>query len=127
MYVDRANCCSEEEFHAELNESWISSGRGGRHYSKIGVVDRAANGIGWRELGTVEQIEKLHPEFQSQPFVVRKSCSLKERKIKVIDALGAQSRIHPRLCAKFKIRRGRKARGVEPFRQTRCRAALKRG
>jgi hypothetical protein len=77
----------EQYLQAELHEPWVRSRRGRRYHPKIFVVRRATYGVGWRKLGSIENIEEFRSQFQGQPLVPRESGSFEDREIKISNSL----------------------------------------
>lgn len=108
---------SKQELQGELDQPRIRARRGARNDSKVFVVDDTADRVGWGKLCSVKSVKEFCTELETPAVVGAKSCSLEDRHIKVVDSVRAQPRIDARLVAEGKIRRRRKARGIEPSRR----------
>ena len=107
----------KEHLQSELHETRIGTWRSRGHNAKVLIIGTTADGVRRGELSSVKQVKELCSEFDTQALAARESCSLEYRKIKVIDSLGAQSRIHARFITELKITRRGETRGIEPLRQ----------
>ena len=79
----------EKELQSKLHQPRVRPGRRAGYHAKILVVGRTANCVGRRELSPIKDVEELRAKFQAQPFITSKPSPLKNREVKVTDALGS--------------------------------------
>ena len=103
----------EQELQAKLNEPRVCARRRCGYDAEVHVVCVAADRVWRRKLRAIKDIEELRTKLQSK--ALSEPCPLKHRKIKVVDALRAQPRIHSRFVTKCEIGWRLKTRRIEPF------------
>ena len=103
----------EQELQAKLNEPRVCARCCCCYDAEIHVVCGATDRVWRRKLRAIKDIEELRTKLQSE--ALSEPCPLEHRKIKVVDPLRAQPRIHSRFVTKCEIGWHRKTRGIEPF------------
>ena len=88
-----------------MNQPRIRPGCRSRDDPEILIVGRAANRVWRSKLRPVEDVKELGPELKAEPFIGRETRSFEYRKIKIINSLGAQPRIHARLIPECEVGR----------------------
>jgi hypothetical protein len=71
----------KKEFQCKLNQSRTRSQRRAGDYPKIPMVGRAARGIRWSKLRSVEDFEKLGAKLDRESLIDPYSCSLEQGKV----------------------------------------------
>ncbi len=66
----------EDEFQSELNQAWICPRRRAGYNPEVLIVGGATNGVGRRELRSIEDVEELCSKLDVESVVGGKSCSL---------------------------------------------------
>src|ERR1700736_6472613 len=94
---------SEKELHCELNQSWVGSRSGAGDNSKVGVVRIATSCVGRGKLRAVEQIEEFNPRLHTNASLPTQQNSLKNREVEIVDSVGPQRRISPRLVTEGEV------------------------
>ena len=105
----------EQELQAKLNEPRVCARCCCCYDAEIHVVCGATDRVWRRKLRAIKDIEELRTELQSKALISSEARPLEHRKIKVVDPLRPQPRIHSRFVTKCEIGWHRKTRGIEPF------------
>src|SRR5258707_738276 len=104
----------EQELQCKLNETRICPRRGTGDYSEVCIVRRTTGGVRGSKLGPVEQVEELDAKLHTgAPLTVQQEI-LENGDIEIVDPIGAQSRIDPRLIAEGEICWGRETSRIKP-------------
>jgi len=105
----------EQELQAKLNEPRVCARRRCGYDAEVHVVCVATDRVWRRKLRAIKDIEELRTELQTKALICSEPCPLEHRKIKVVNPLRAQPRIHSRFVTKREIGRRLKTRRIEPF------------
>jgi len=103
----------EQELQAKLNEPRVCARCRCGYNAEVYVVCVATDGVRRRKLRAIKDIEELRTKLQSE--ALSEPCPLEHRKIKVVDPLRPQPRIHSRFVTKCEIGWRFKTRRIEPF------------
>src|SRR6202140_2919864 len=104
----------EQKLQRKLNETRVCPGRSTSDHAEICIVHRTTCGIRWRKLSPVKQVEELHTKLDAGAPVAIQQKILEGGDIKIIDPIGAQSRIDTWLVAEGEICRCRETCCIEP-------------
>jgi len=102
----------EQEFQSELNEP--RRVQLAAHNSEARVIRCAACGVWRAKLHTIEGVEELGPELQSQLVLRSEVCGLKYCDVPVIDSLPSERGIDTTFVAETPVGRRREAARIEP-------------
>src|SRR5258707_12449203 len=108
----RALWVLEQELQSELNEP--RRVQLAVHNSEARVIRGAAGGVWRAKLHTIEGVEELGPELQSELILRSEVRCLEYRDVPVVDSLPAQRRIHAPFVAEAPIGGRREAAWIEP-------------
>src|SRR5882672_5711169 len=116
LCVPEALCSgdSEQELQCGLNQTRIGPWRGAGHHTEGRIVRGTAGCIGRSKLGTVEQIEELHPKLAARSRFPAKRDFLEHSEVEIVDPIGTQRRIDARLAAESEVGRSSETRGIKP-------------
>src|ERR1700686_1216600 len=104
----------EQELQCKLNETRVCPGRSTSDHAEICIVRRTTCGIRWRKLSPIKQVEELHTKLDAGAPVAIQQKILEGGDIKIIDSIGAQSRIDTWLVAEGEICRRRETCCIKP-------------
>ena len=104
--------CLEQELQSELDEPWRV--QLAAHDAEARIIRCAASGVRWAKLHTIESVEELGPELQTELVLRSEVCGFKYRDVPVIDSLPSQGGIDATLVTETPVGRRRETARIEP-------------